>query len=144
MDALLIQREITQTIVDGHGDCICVVKDNHPHLSEDMELLFTPPPPRSRLDVSPTAASHDPRHGRTESHQLLTTTALNDYLDWTGVQQVFQLMRSRTIKQDGGSSEATVYGITCLSTGNICARKPFQLIRQHWAIGNQVHWARGS
>jgi DDE_Tnp_1-associated/Transposase DDE domain len=49
MDALLTQRAIAQTIVDGGGDYVMVVKANQPQLEADIALTFaTPPPRRSR------------------------------------------------------------------------------------------------
>lgn len=49
MDALLTQRVIAQTIVDGGGDYVMVVKGNQPQLEADIALTFaTPPPRRSR------------------------------------------------------------------------------------------------
>ena len=46
MDALLTQRALAQTIVDGGGDYVMVAKDNQPHLAADIALTFATPPPR--------------------------------------------------------------------------------------------------
>jgi len=46
MDALLTQRAIAQTIVDGGGDYVMVVKENQPQLEADIALTFTTPPAR--------------------------------------------------------------------------------------------------
>jgi hypothetical protein len=40
MDALLTQRHIAQTIVDGGGDYIMIVKENQPQLYADLAELF--------------------------------------------------------------------------------------------------------
>ena len=46
VDALLTQRAVAQAIIDGGGDYVMAVKENHPELHADIALLFaTPPPP---------------------------------------------------------------------------------------------------
>lgn len=142
MDALLTQRDLAQTILDRQGHYLFVVKDNQPHLRQDIELLFTEPPPRSKQDLWPAATTTDTAHGRIETRWLQATTALNDYLDWPGVQQVFQLVRKRTDKRRGVSSIATTYGITSLSPSQATAAQLLSRVRQHWTIENRVHWIR--
>ncbi len=44
MDALLTQREIAQTVLDGGGDYVMVAKGNQPHLKEAITTVFTAPP----------------------------------------------------------------------------------------------------
>jgi predicted transposase YbfD/YdcC len=142
MDALLTQRDIAQTILAQKAHYIFIVKDNHPHLRRDIELLFTTPPPLTRGDVWPTASVKNHDHGRIETRRLQATTALNDYLDWPGVQQVFQLIRHRKIKKCGTTSTETVFGFTSLSPDQASAEQLITLTRQHWTIENQVHWVR--
>lgn len=142
MDALLTQREVAGTLLARRGDYVLVVKDNQPHLREDLELLFTAPPQRVRSDIWPTALSEDLEHGRIEIRKLQASTALNDYLDWPGVQQVFQLVRKRTDKTAGTSTSYTTYGITSLSPAQASAEQFLALVRQHWTIENRVHWVR--
>jgi hypothetical protein len=45
MDALLTQREIAQTVLDGGGDYVMVAKGNQPLLAQDIAELFASPPP---------------------------------------------------------------------------------------------------
>jgi predicted transposase YbfD/YdcC len=142
MDALFTQRDIAQTILAQKAPYIFIVKDNHPHLRRDIELLFTTPPPLTRGDVWPTASVKNHDHGRIETRRLQATTALNDYLDWPGVQQVFQLIRHRKIKKCGTTSTETVFGFTSLSPDQASAVQLITLTRQHWTIENQVHWVR--
>lgn len=46
MDALLTQRAIAQTIVDGGGGYVMLAKDNQPRLEADIALAFATPPAR--------------------------------------------------------------------------------------------------
>jgi hypothetical protein len=48
MDALLTQREVAQTILDGGGDYLMVAKGNQPHLHQDIADVFTTPPSPAR------------------------------------------------------------------------------------------------
>lgn len=45
MDALLTQREVAQTIIDGGGDYVMPVKENQPGLYHAIDTLFATPPP---------------------------------------------------------------------------------------------------
>jgi hypothetical protein len=48
MDALLTQRAIAATIVDGGGDYVMGAKGNQSQLRDDIALVFTAPPPPAR------------------------------------------------------------------------------------------------
>jgi predicted transposase YbfD/YdcC len=79
-------------------------------------------------------------HGRRERRTLTSTTALNGYVDWPGVQQCFQLERRRTVR--GQTTTTTVFGITSLRRDQADAARLLQLTRQHWGIENGVFWVR--
>jgi hypothetical protein len=70
------------------------------------------------------------------------TTALEDYVDWPGAQQVFRLSRRVVTKRTGEVRRETVYGITSLGPGQITAAQLLGLVRQHWHIENRSHWVR--
>jgi hypothetical protein len=64
MDALLTQREIAHTVLEGGGDYVMVVKDNQPTLAAAIRTVFTAPPPaashpggRRRSTAAATAAA---------------------------------------------------------------------------------------
>jgi predicted transposase YbfD/YdcC len=69
MDALLTQREIAQTIVDGGGDYVMIVKDNHPRMREDIETLFADPD-APKVFIEQCAETMDKGHGRLEKRTL--------------------------------------------------------------------------
>ncbi len=82
----------------------------------------------------------DKGHGRVETRKLTSTTALNDYLDWPGVAQVFQVERQRTVR--GQTTTEIAYGITSLSRDRADAAKLLALVRGHWGIENGLHHVR--
>ena len=79
-------------------------------------------------------------HGRLEQRTLRTTTALNDYLDWPCVGQVFWLRRERT--QGGQTTTEDVYGITSLTRQEADAERLLGILRSHWGIENGLHYVR--
>jgi hypothetical protein len=72
--------------------------------------------------------------------RLLSTTALNRYLDWPSVGQVFELERVRELP--GTTEVEVVYGITSLTREQADARRLLDLVRGHWGIENRLHWVR--
>lgn len=79
-------------------------------------------------------------HGRIERRTLVSTTALNGYLDWPGVGQVFRLERQRTV--GGKTTVEVVCGITSLTRAQADAGRLLALVRCHWEIENRLHYVR--
>jgi predicted transposase YbfD/YdcC len=79
-------------------------------------------------------------HGRKEIRMLTSTTALNDYLDWPDVGQVFELERVRVLKDK--TEVEVVYGITSLGRESSDAAQLLGRTRQHWGIENRLHYVR--
>lgn len=75
-----------------------------------------------------------------EHRRLLSTTMLNDYLDWPDVGQVFELERTRVAK--GKGEVQVVYGITSLGRDKADAKRLLLLARGHWGIENRLHYVR--
>jgi hypothetical protein len=70
------------------------------------------------------------------------TTALQDYVDWPGAQQVFRLVRRVVTKRTGEVRHETVYGVTSLGPTQATAAQVLRLVREHWHIENRSHWVR--
>jgi len=141
MDALLTRREIAQTIVDHKGDYVMIVKDNQPTLRADIELLFADPEAAPSF-VEDCSVTTDKGHGRLEVRTLQTSSALNDYLDWPGLQQVFRLERKTIILKTGEVRTETVCGLTSLTAQRAGAAQLQGLVRGHWGIENRSYWVR--
>ena len=140
LDALHTQRYVAQTILDGDGDYVMLVKGNQPNLLADIRLLF-----QERQVVAETLTATetvDLGHGRIEVRCLTASSALADYLDWPGLQQVFEIVRTTTSKRTGQVRHETVYGITSLPPQRADAACLLSLVRQHWCIENKSHWVR--
>jgi predicted transposase YbfD/YdcC len=140
MDALLTQREIAQTIVDGGGDYIMIVKENQPQLDADLAELFAEP--GAEPFIADQATRLNKGHGRIEQRRLRTSLDLADFSDWPGLQQAFILERKATVLKTGELRQETVYGITSLSAQRAQATQLLSLTRGHWSIENRAHWVR--
>ena len=139
-DALHTQRYVAQTILDGDGDYVMLVKGNQPDMLADIQLLF-----QERHVVAETLtamAPVDAGHGRIEVRRLTASSALVDYLAWPGLKQVFEIERTVTYQRTGQQRRETVYGITSLPPQRADAARLLSLVRQHWAIENRSHWVR--
>ena len=103
---------VAQTILDGEGDYVMVVKDNQPQIRADIQLLLQ----ESQVVAETLTATEtvDLGHGRIEVRRLTASSALAGYLDWPGLQQVFKIVRTTTCKRTGQERCQSVYGITNL------------------------------
>jgi predicted transposase YbfD/YdcC len=142
VDALLTQKRIARQIRQQKGHYIMYVKDNQPKLRWAIEYLFTQPR-KAELPSPATARTVEKGHGRLVIREIAASTALNEYLNWPGLAQVFQLRRSTTSFKQGKTRVEVVYGVTSLPS---TAASPAQLlahIRDHWAASeNGLHWVR--
>lgn len=74
--------------------------------------------------------------------KIRTSTALNDYVTFPHVEQVWQIDRI-TYKLSGELLRREVtYGITSLSPMKADAKRLLALNRGHWTIENRLHWVR--
>lgn len=112
------------------------MKGNQAQLQWAIQYLFTQPTPAHHFAYT----EHWSRHGdRLEVRRLWTSTALNDYLKWPGLQQVLKI--EREVEHKGQQESQVRYAITSLgpATG---VRKLLSLVRGHWAIENQLFRVR--
>jgi len=101
---------------------------------------FPPYQRKQKQAQEQTARTIDKGHGRKEMRTLTSTTALNDYLDWPDVGQVFELERVRLLKEK--TEVEVVYGITSLDRLHSDAADLLGRTRGHWGIENRLHYVR--
>ena len=157
-DALLTQRSFCESILASGGDYVLPVKENQKEMFQAIERLFRPSSDAKTLQVSAyqrLEAEHndwgerldgaetlDKAHGRIEIRRLTASTALNTYLRWPGVAQVFEYTYQRKNLRTGQTSTQTHYGITSLGSSIASASELMSLRRGHWAIENKSHYIR--
>jgi len=128
-DALLTQRKLAQYIVEERSaHYVLIAKDNQPSLADAIRLIFET---RGTPDYSetPTLA-----HGRIESRSIWTSTALNNYLDFPFVGQVFAIQRHTIKKTTGKESLEMAYGLTSHSPMSADAQQVLEYNRGHWGV----------
>jgi len=146
-DALHTQRQISIQIGKAGGNYLWTVKGNQPQLLQDLQDWFDPNVPiLPGMGCPPkdfqSATLISKGHGRLEVRTLITSSQLNDFLDWPFLQQVFQLQRTVTISKTGKTRQETVYGITSLSAEQASPAQLLDMLRSYWRIENSLHYPR--
>ena len=137
-DARLTQKPLTKTVIDQGGDYTLIVKRNQPILHDNIALLFA-----ESAVVADTLTAAQTVHGdRIEECTLQASTALADYCDWPGLEQVFRLERQVTRKKTGVQTCQVVFGITSLASKRADADRLLDITRGHWGIEDRLHWVR--
>lgn len=148
-DAMHTQRAISAYIVEQNGDYLWPVKENQERLYQDIHHLFAPDQPKPGFGKIQTdfqcAEKVNCGHGRIEKRLIRTSSMLNEYLDWPGVEQVYYLERQFIWMRQGQAyktSQEVEVGITSLSRTKAPPERVLALRRQHWQIETGLHYRR--
>ena len=134
-DALLTQRAIATYVVEQQADYYFTVKSNQPTLESDIALLFEKRAAADFVELTP------PDHGRIETRSIWCSTALNAYLDFPHVGQVFLIERESLEKKTGVLSREIALGITSRTPQEASPERVLAVNRGHWGI-ESVHLAQ--
>jgi len=139
IDAMGCQKEIARKVVQGGGDYVLAVKDNQPHLLEDIQAVIG-----KALESDFAGYRHDWHetaergHGRDESRTYLVLTepeGIRDQESWVGLKVVGMCTRTRVV--NGEQSDEAHDFIGSRLAG---ARVYGQALRNHWGVENSLHW----
>ena len=139
-DALLTQKTVAAQIVDQGGDYVLPVKGNQELTLEAIAYWFDSPAPYAYPNDENQVI--EKQHGRLTRWQIETSTALNAYLDWPQLAQVFKITCHVTFPKTGQTRTQLRYGITSLTSEQATPADLLAFARQHWAIENGLHWVR--
>jgi predicted transposase YbfD/YdcC len=132
-DALLTQRKIATYIVGERAHYHFTAKGNQPGLQQDIALLFEN---RGHADfVEPSILEH----GRIVTRSIWCSVALNDYIDFPSVGQVFLIERESVEKKTGECSLDIALGITSRTPQEASPQRVLTVNREHWSI-ESVHY----
>ena len=137
LDALHGCPNTARLIVDGGGDYVVPIKDNHPTLLDDIRILD--------WDGAPSRRAANKGHGRLEERVCAVAPldgVPDDVAALPGRRQAFRIVRRRTVLKSGRTSEETVHGLTSLPPQRAGASEILALNRGHWKIENRVHYVR--
>jgi predicted transposase YbfD/YdcC len=131
-DALLTQRALATYIVAQQAHYHFTAKGNQATLQRDITLLFAQ---RQAADFVETAP---PEHGRIETRRIWCSTALNTYLDFPHVGQVFLIEREALVKKTGAHRQEIAVGVTSRTPQETSPQRLLAVNRGHWSI-ESVH-----
>ena len=132
-DALLTQRALATYLVEQQAHYHFTVKGNQPTLERDIQLLFEKRDAPDFVEVSAC------EHGRIETRRIWCSTALNAYLDFPHVGQVFLIERESIQKKTGEHSREIALGITSRTVQEATPQRILAVNRGHWSI-ESVHY----
>jgi len=139
IDAMGCQKEIAKKIVAQGGHYVLTVKDNQPHLLEDIQQSFCDAMDKDFAGMEyDTYEKRERGHGREEyrSYTVLHwTEGLRNAADWEQISTIGICYSTRTIA--GVSSEEIRYFIGCKKAS---AKVYGKALRNHWSIENNLHW----
>ena len=139
IDAMGCQKEIAAQIVDGGGDYLLAVKENHPHLYEDIDARFTEALETDYAGLeSSVFRTEEPNRGRQEMrecHVIAHPEGLRDAGLWKGLTAICMVLCHR-VAEGVESIECRYYIGSFVGT----AREYLDAIRGHWGIENSLHW----
>ena len=135
IDAMGCQKKIAQQIKQQGGDYVFSLKGNQGNLHDDVKTFFT-----SSLAPAVASVSHDGGHGRIETRSIRATADiawLQARHDWQGLQSIIAVTAKREI--DNKATEETRYFISSLDADD--PKRLERVVRAHWSIENNLHWA---
>jgi predicted transposase YbfD/YdcC len=139
IDAMGTQKEIAAKIIDGEGDFVLALKENHPTLHAAVAQEFTAaleadqPPAGMRRHVTTETS-----RGRQEHREYIALPApksLPGFADWAGLATIVMVLRM-TVINGVEKGEISYY----ISSRPPKVKALAKLIRQHWSIESQLHW----
>jgi predicted transposase YbfD/YdcC len=133
-DALLTQRKLADYLVQRGAHYHFTAKGNQATLQSDITLLFQNRQAPDYVENSP------PDHGRIETRRIWCSQALNTYLDFPHVAQVFLIERKVLHKKRGHQSLEIAVGLTSLNPTQANAQQVLAANRGHWTIENRCHY----
>lgn len=139
IDAMGCQKQIAAKIVEAGADYVLAVKDNQPHLLEDIQTIFG-----KALNADFAGLDYDCHdtkdcgHGRVENRHYTVINnpkGIRDQALWTKLSAIGICYSERTCQ--GVLSEETRYFIL---SRPLTAKQFGRAVRGHWSIENNLHW----
>jgi predicted transposase YbfD/YdcC len=139
IDAMGSQKEIAAQIIQGGGDYILAVKENQPHLHEDIDTCFTVALETDfaglEYSVARTEEINRGRDEMRECHVIARPKGLRDAGLWKGLTAICMVLSHRVV-ECLESIELRYYIGSFAGT----ADEYLGAIRGHWGIENSLHW----
>jgi predicted transposase YbfD/YdcC len=138
IDALGCQKEIAAQIRDQGGHYVLAVKENQPHLYEDIERFWHQQLDAEWAAAASVAQTQEVSHGRAEDRYCWVFPAgawLRDQLQWKDLKTVVVVVTERAVGESS-HSDCRYY----IASRQASAKRMLQVIRGHWGVENSLHW----
>lgn len=139
IDAMGCQKDIAAGIVQQRGEYVLAVKENQPHLYEDIQQAFEEALEHGEPGVDFTEfQTEEVSRGRHETRTCCVITnpsGIRDISLWTKLMAISMVVSHRVI--DGVSSSEIRYFIGSVPR---TAQEYLRWVRGHWGIENSLHW----
>jgi predicted transposase YbfD/YdcC len=141
------QKAFSNQLEEAGADFVWTVKDNQSRTRWAIEKLFVHEVCNQQKGAALSndvqmAVKINKRHGRIEQRTLLTSTQLNEYLEWPYTSQVFRIERIVYHAHQLGKTRQIEYGLTSLSPERANPDKLLALFREYWKIESGLHYRR--
>jgi predicted transposase YbfD/YdcC len=139
IDALGCQKDIAAAIRAAGADYLLAVKENQPHLYEDIEGMMERARDTDFTGMKYSYAEESNKgHGREEERYCWVfedLDAIRDRQLWADLKSIVVVVSTRTV--GGASSSEMRYYISSRAAGAVLLS---QAVRRHWSIENECHW----
>ncbi len=139
IDAMGCQKDIAKSIRDQQADYVLVLKGNQGNLHEDVVVYWESELAKAAETKHGYYETHDQGHGRVEERRHWVSDDIEwlreRHPHWPDLHSIGVVESHRHI--DGKESiERRFY----ISSRQANAQHFARAVRQHWRIGNQLHW----
>jgi predicted transposase YbfD/YdcC len=139
VDAMGCQKDIAAKVIAGGGEYVLAVKENQPHLYEDIARAFEEALDQGEPGVDFTECQTEGvRSGRQETRNCCVITdpkGIRNAGLWAGLTAIVMVISHRVV--NGEASSETRYFIGSASKS---AEGYLGWVRGHWGIENALHW----
>jgi len=134
IDAIGCQKSVAQKITDCGADYVLALKENHPQLSEDVQLWLDSEENAQRLTVHETV---EKEHGRIETRRYV----ISDQIDWLEQKPLWAGLKAvgmvECVREVGEKTSIQRRYYLCSITE---LERFSEVVRGHWSIENSQHW----
>jgi predicted transposase YbfD/YdcC len=140
MDAMGSQKEVAAQIMDGEGDYVLAIKDNHPKFANAMREYFDTVHEEGLVENGVRHhETSDAKHGRQENRYYyqapIPDSMKNLTHGWKGAKSIGQV-HNITTRDGKETSEIRYY----LSSQPVSVKRFAEAVRAHWGVENSFHW----
>jgi predicted transposase YbfD/YdcC len=138
IDAMGCQKDIASGIVGEGGEYVLAVKENQPHLYEDIQQAFEEAlegEPGVDFTESQTEEVHGDRQETRTCCVITNPSGIRDISLWTKLTAICMVVSERVI--NGVPSSEVRYFIGSVAG---TAEEYLPWVRGHWGIENSLHW----